>query len=216
MSFGGPRVDEWCTTLRHPSVSLLTGLIANAFGWERQQCDRLTALQARLVVASRIDHAGHLMTDYQTVSMDLVPGHHFYKKEKPPHIRRRTYLSDAVVTLAVGLVGTDEPDLTDCELALRFPARPLFYGRASCFPSQPFVRGISDAADPLTALAAWPRHPRSPTGPLEALVRDTAGTTPLPGDRRDWANGVGVGVTMARLVPVNPVSAPQHLEVAHV
>lgn len=214
MSFGGPRIDELCTTGRHPTVSMITGLLANALGWERHQWWHLEALQRRLILASRLDRPGELLADYQSVELSLVAGHPDHGTERSIHLRQRQYLADAVVTIAIGLRDGADPDLVDCELALRFPARPLALGRAACLPSQPLVRGHLEAATPEAALATWPRHARSDDGALELLVRDD-GPLVLAGDRRDWANGIGVGSTSARRLQVVPPAPLPPPEVAH-
>ena len=48
---------------------MLTGLLANALGWDHRDADSLERLQDRLRFASRLDRAGHPLVDYQTVDL---------------------------------------------------------------------------------------------------------------------------------------------------
>ena len=199
LAFGGAKIDEIGTTLSFPPVSLIAGLMGNALGYDRAQWRELGHLQDRLSVASRIDHQGSLVTDYQTVDLTRVPGHHaFGKDDRGKHQRQRVFLEDWVVTVAVSVEAGTGPDAVDLSLALKAPARPLFIGRKNCVPSAPLYVATIDAGTLDGALSLHPRHARSGDGPLPALWPDVQGARPgrahvVPGDRRDFANGVGVG-----------------------
>ena len=72
MSFGGETVDNIGVTRWFPSSSMLTGLLANALGWDRTDGPRHQALQDRLVFAARIDReppGGVPLTDFQTAQL---------------------------------------------------------------------------------------------------------------------------------------------------
>ena len=60
MSFGTTAVDHRRPVQPWPPVSMLTGLLANALGWQRSDVAALDALQSRIRWAARIDRAGWL------------------------------------------------------------------------------------------------------------------------------------------------------------
>ena len=81
-------------------------------------------------------------------------GHNTYNS---PHIRRRDYLADMVVTVALRLEPEgDTPDLGRLADALQQPARPLFIGRKPCLPSAPIFEGFVEGRTALDALLGWP------------------------------------------------------------
>ena len=49
MAFGGVKIDHVGLTREFPSVSALTGLLANALGWQRDEGERHQDLQNRLI-----------------------------------------------------------------------------------------------------------------------------------------------------------------------
>ena len=69
VSFGAPMVDQNGVVQRFPTLSLLTGLIANALGWEHADAEKLASLQERIRYAARIDRQGEALVDYQTVDL---------------------------------------------------------------------------------------------------------------------------------------------------
>jgi CRISPR system Cascade subunit CasD len=69
MSFGGVLVDQLGRTENCPGLSLITGLLGNALGWDHADASKLEALQKRLRVASRCDHPGEPLVDYHTVDL---------------------------------------------------------------------------------------------------------------------------------------------------
>ena len=69
-------------TGREPSKSGIVGLLAAALGIRRNEPEKLRELNA-LRIGVRIDRAGKLLRDYQTV------------QAKPPYVTSRYYLSDA-------------------------------------------------------------------------------------------------------------------------
>jgi CRISPR system Cascade subunit CasD len=193
MSFGGVKVDERGVTEDAPGLSLLTGLVANALGWEHGDADRLERLQQRLRLAVRRDRAGVLLEDFQTVDLGQdflrggwttrhVPEARGGASGHSTHIRRRQYRADAVFTVAVALdPATEEPTLAAVEAALREPERPLFLGRKPCLPSASLVLGRTTAASLQAAVTAAPL-PRKPGWTAESR---SAGPEP----RTDAENG---------------------------
>lgn len=213
MSFGGVRVDERGVTEEAPGLSLVTGLAANALGWEHRDVERLERLQERLRIAVRRDRPGTLLEDFQTVDLGqpyMEPGWTTWHRPAQrlgasgtgTHIRRRQYWADAVFTVALALEPAAEmPTLGDLERAFREPERPLFLGRKPCLPSSPLVIGATRAATLKEAVSQAPPSPRADG--RDAAVWWPEGDAPPPptaaGDRqpaydlRDWANQVHVG-----------------------
>ena len=155
MSFGGTAVDAIGRTEPCPTLSMLTGLLANALGYDHRDADKTSALQERLRFAARRDHGGETRVEYQTV--DLGQPHmndkHAWttrgyvetrsggsEARYGTHQRYRHFLVDSVFTVALTVLPADEePTIDALERALRWPARPLFLGRKSCIPSAPLV-----------------------------------------------------------------------------
>lgn len=216
MSFGAPMIDQRGFIQDWPALSMLTGLLANALGFDRSEPERHAALQARIRYAARRDRAGQHLQDYQTV--DLGQPHLIAKNNAwttrgrvaerkgafstGTHIRYRDYFADAIYTVALGLVGEGEYDADTVAAALRCPARPLFLGRKPCLPARPIFRKALDAADPLSALLADPKPPKhrfDAVRPIwfspDAGDPDTAGATwlTMTTDTRDWANQIHGG-----------------------
>ncbi len=164
MSFGAPTVDGHGPTQRWPAVSMLTGLVANALGYNRTQASELARLQNRLVWAARIDRPGTLLRDYQTAQLDKRDRGWttFGAPEKrggdeasfnSPSIRHREFWADASIAMAVRLNRAEEsPTIEQVAEALQFPARPLFLGRKNCIPSVPIYVRTVKAANTIAAL----------------------------------------------------------------
>ena len=73
MAFGGETIDNYGVIRPFPSVSMLTGLLANALGWRRIEAERHQRLQDRLVFAARIDREPHgsiHLTDFQSAAIN--------------------------------------------------------------------------------------------------------------------------------------------------
>ena len=153
MAFGGETIDNLGVIRDFPAQSMLTGLIANALGWRREDAAAHDRLQARLVFGTRLDRAGTRFTDFQTASLSKDDrgwttggqpegrggGEGTYKGQ---HLRYRDHHADASVQVALRLEPIEEaPTLDDIAEALRRPARPLFLGRKPCLPSAPLLAG---------------------------------------------------------------------------
>lgn len=224
-SFGTVAVDGLGPTDDFPALSAITGLLANGLGFRRTEGGRLQRLQDRIVFAARRDAEPVLgrMTDFQTALLGAkdkgwtrggvegrAGGGETYKS---PHIRRRDYHADARLTVVLTLREAGEaPTMEDVAAALDRPARPLFIGRKSCLPSEPFLapeeadRWI-EAGTARDALAALPQEdaqvralwPLEEGGEGDRALRVT--------DRRDWANGYHTGartVAEGRIVRSEP------------
>lgn len=164
MSFGTTAVDHRRPVQPWPAASLLTGLLANALGWDRSAVEALDRLQARLRWAARIDRAGVPLHDFQTawlgrhdrgwttrgVVEERDGGPDAYKS---PHLRSRDYRADASVLVALRLdLAEESPTLADLAHALDAPQRPVFLGRKGCPPATRVGLGLVEAVDAVLAL----------------------------------------------------------------
>ena len=208
MAFGGETIDNLGVIRDFPAQSMLTGLIANALGWRREDSAEHDRLQARLVFGARLNRAGTRLTDFQTAELrkddkgwttsgepeGRSGGDKSYKGQ---HLRYRDYHADAAVLIALRLDPADEsPTLEDVVDALQRPARPLFLGRKPCLPTAPLIAGWCDAPNILTSLQE--------AVPLVTSTRQRvlwpAGEGELRGsrqldvcDERNWTSGVHGG-----------------------
>lgn len=236
MSFGAPIVDNQGEIQPHPALSMLTGLLGNALGFDHGEFDRLERLQERLRYASRQDRRGRQIQDYQTVDLSkpymdddrawTTDGHLESRAggsaSEGTHIRYRDYWADAVHTVAVALdAPSQSPALDDLEAALQHPERPLFLGRKPCLPAGTLLAGRMDIESLRDALVEAPLHDRADTGPRYAAwwpVRpdddpphedaplDEDLRRPVT-DRRDWKNQIHVGERWIVNGTVRPDSA---------
>ncbi len=215
MSFGGTAVDAIGRTEPCPTLSMLTGLLANALGYDHRDAEKTSALQERVRFAARRDFGGETRVEYQTV--DLGQPHmndkHAWttrgyvetrsggsEARYGTHQRYRHFLVDSAFTVALTVAPADEgPALDDLERALRWPERPLFLGRKSCIPSAPLVEKQArvQAASLRDAVLAAELVREGAT-----LARvwwpendaDTEGAHRFAlTDRRDWRNQLHVG-----------------------
>lgn len=233
VAFGAPMVDQNGVVQPFPARSLLTGLFANALGYEHREHARTQRLQERVRFAARIDRAGAALVDYQTVDLGLpwmdpeqagwtTRGHIATRggaSSEGTHIRYRHYRADSVHTVAVELGGDEQPSVDALAEALRAPARPLFIGRKACLPAAPLLLGVVDATSALAALASAPRLPprRGDEEPLLAWWDDAFGAEAervlgpfepvVVSDERDWQNQIHTGrrfLTHGRVDPPLP------------
>lgn len=207
MSFGDTAIDELRPTRRLPGRSLLTGLLANALGYEHRDVEALTRLQERVRFAARLDQPGEALVDYQTAELSQddplwttrgVPAERAggAKSYSGPALRYRHYRADSRVTVALTLDPADEdPDLDAIAWALRRPERPLFIGRKGCPPARPIIDGEVDAASLVAALEAVDGKGTIETADTDA---EPAGRGFSLADRRDWRMGYHAGLSRRR------------------
>lgn len=215
IAFGGVAIDHVGVIRDFPARSMLAGLFANALGYRRTEWDRHQALQDRLVFAVRIDHTGGILTDTQNARLEkndrgwttrgIVEGRDG-ASYGAPHRRKRDYHMDSTVTVVLRLDPAEqEPSLDRLAEALARPARPLFFGRKSCMPSQPVLGPVATeifvcaphaygalelapfAGGPAFEVRAlWPVGEGPETGAMVHRVYD------LP-DLRNWRTGLHGG-----------------------
>ncbi len=208
MAFGGETIDNLGVIRDFPAQSMLTGLIANALGWRREEAEAHDRLQARMVFGARLDRAGSRFTDFQTAELGKddrgwtttgqpegrAGGEGTYKGQ---HLRYRDYHADAAVLVALRLEPADEaPTLETIAEALKRPARPLFLGRKACLPAAPLFAGWVEAPDVLGALTEAPlfaanKQPRVLWPAGEGELRSSRGIDLC--DERNWTSGVHGG-----------------------
>lgn len=219
LAFGGEAVDARGVIEDFPASSMLTGLLANALGWQRHHRQALSDLQKRLYYAARIDQEGRDLTDFQTVKLGKddqgwttrgAPegrdgGAGTYNS---PHIRFRDYQADKRVVVALTLQPAEvSPSLAELAQALDQPARPLFLGRKACLPSLPINAGLVTAENLLAALSSLP--PAYGTVATRVLLPENQeavlGDELRPwSDARNWLSGVHGGGRLVRIRSLRP------------
>lgn len=214
ISFGAPIVDNRGVIQPYPALSMMTGLLGNALGFDHSEFDRLERLQERLWYASRQDRRGEKITDFQTVDFSqehldksrawttrgTIEGRST-RLQKQTHIRERDYWADSVHTVAVTLRNPEEhPTVDRLEEAVQHPERPLFVGRKTCLPAAPLHLGRIQADSLVGALETAPLHPRADDRtsyrawwPCEPDDQPDADMVKPVTDRRDWRNQIHVG-----------------------
>lgn len=215
IAFGGETIDNFGVIRDFPALSMVTGLIANALGWDRGDDVLHNRLQERLRLGTRLESSAQHLHEYQTAELfeDDAGWTTFGKPEgraKSPSYsvakngrksltlqRYRDYHADLTALLALRLEpANDFPTLDDVVQALDRPQRPLFIGRKPCLPVGRLVAGWVDAETVLQALQLAP-HTNGMRG-LRAQWPDGEGQ--LTGDRvvdvcdeRNWTSGVHGG-----------------------
>lgn len=229
ISFGAPMVDQNGVVQAFPALSMLTGLFANALGWDHRDVEKLSALQDRIRYAARIDRRGEALVDYQTVDLGKdwmdwekvgwTTRGRLARREgasgKETHQRYRHYRADSIHTVAIALDGEEPPTINDLAAALREPKRPLFIGRKCCLPASPILLHTIEAPSLVGALAMSPRSTRADDGPLLATWWDgddgTAADRPAHvvtvTDERDWRSQTHTGRRPMHEGRVNPPNA---------
>lgn len=218
IAFGGETIDNHGVIRDFPALSMLTGLIANALGWDRGQDVLHNRLQQRLRIGtvlqpsvSRGEETGtRRLVDFQTAELGAADkGWTTWGQPEErrggagsyvgPHLRYRHYHVELTAWVALHLEPADEaPTLEHIATALDRPARPLFIGRKPCLPTGRLVAGWQEAEHVLGALQAWTHHlPAHPAG-WRAQWPDGQGS--LPSDRRsdlcderNWTSGLHGG-----------------------
>ena len=216
-AFGGETIDEHGVTREFPALSMVTGLIANALGWDRGECERHDRLQARLRMGARRDLEPRHLRDYQTARLfqddqgwttsgspeGRKPSSKTYNqvvqgRKSTTQQRYRDYHADLHTLIALRLEPADEaPTLDAIAAAIDRPARPLFIGRKPCMPAARLMAGWCEAEHVLGALRQAPRADREAS---RVLMQWPDGEGTLPGDRvfdlcdeRNWVSGVHGG-----------------------
>lgn len=220
VSFGSTAIDARGFTRDFPAASAITGLLANALGYERQEADRLDRLQARLVFGARREAEPVLgrMTDFQTVRLGATDRGWTTRRRveeraggaatyDSPHIRRRDYHADTRMTVVLRVDPSEvAPTLDEIAAALDRPARPLFIGRKGCLPAEylllPGEARWVEAKDARAALIALPG-----LGVMRAFWPATAESGQEVADRRNWRSGLHGGSRRVEEGFITPVAS---------
>jgi CRISPR system Cascade subunit CasD len=215
-AFGGETIDNHGVIRDFPARSMVTGLLANALGWRREDWANHDRLQTRLRMGARRDLAPHRLEDYQTARLFeddqawTTFGAPEGRAKSPTYTpqrggrkattqqRFRDYHADLVTLVALRLEPEDEtPNLDDLAEALDRPARPLFIGRKPCLPNGRLFAGWREADNLLDALQTFPAIAAEGK---RLAIQWPEGEGRLPGDRllqlcdeRDWRSGVHGG-----------------------
>jgi CRISPR system Cascade subunit CasD len=217
LAYGGETIDNFGVIRDFPALSMLTGLIANALGWDRGDADQHDRLQARLRVGSRIEQPGSRLTEYQTAKLNeddhgwTTRGRLEGRAPSPSYSRGddgrksltlqryRDFHADMSSLVALRLVSAEEaPTLDDIAHALDKPCRPLFIGRKPCVPSARLVLGFAEADHVLGALLTWPALTLKSGETARAQWPDGEGELPNARmlelcDERNWRSGLHGG-----------------------
>jgi CRISPR system Cascade subunit CasD len=221
LAFGGPAVGEVRSTDIFPACSMVTGLIANALGYESGEKERLQRLQESIVMGSRIDQPGDRIMDFQTA--ELGKKNMMWRSDgfgpdvraggegtySGPALRYKHYLADSVVSTVVGFrtpESDESPSVDAVAHALQYPFRVLFIGRYCCIPYSSLFRGIIEAPSVLSALNMLPFQNDTECSQGEwpvSLHQEESGEMMIERqDIRDWRNDIHAG---SRLVWRGPI-----------
>lgn len=150
VAFGGVTIDHIGVTRDFPALSAITGLFANALGYDRSERQAHQNLQDRIVFAARREREPIIgvLRDMQNVQGLGDEKRGWTTRGAPEeraggslasiHRRERDYHPDAGLLVVVTLRDTGSgPTLDTLADALDHPARPLFIGRKPCLPSHP-------------------------------------------------------------------------------
>jgi CRISPR system Cascade subunit CasD len=227
MAFGGETIDNYGVIRHSPALSMVTGLLANALGWRREQWDLHDRLQNRLVMGARRESAGRHLREYQTAQLfeddegwttfGIPEGRAKSSSYSAQPNRRkaltwqryRDYHANLSMLVALRLEPVvEDPGLEDLAHALDYPARPLFIGRKPCLPSRRLFAGWQEGDNVLQILQ---------TAPLLEEVADSLlmqwpdGEGQIKGDRvidlcdeRNWRSGVHGGWRPIREATFHP------------
>lgn len=219
VSFGSVIVDQHGFTDFFPGVSMFTGMIGNSLGWHHSDFEQLQELQNRIDLAARWDVRPKRVIDYHTVDLGspkmcqpgwTTRGEIEHRAGGPgakygTHQRYRHYLTDGLMTVALGLTAEGDPDLDAIREAFERPARPLFLGRKTCLPARPLLDPVNpivagqDLLSIMETVPVWDRYgvPERISGaswvcwtPSE---EERSGKSRLVYDLRDWRNQLPAG-----------------------
>lgn len=167
MSFGGIRIDALPDAYPVPTPSMVSGLIANAFGVTRAQTGLLQRLQDAIAVASGVVRHGTRVVDFQTADLGkphmrgpmwTVSGPVFARAGQgvagKKQLQWRPYVADADIHTVAWPTGDLPWTLEEVAARIAEPARPLFIGRSNCPPVRPLCPGLVEAGDAEAALRA--------------------------------------------------------------
>lgn len=208
MAFGAPTINAKAPTYPFPTLSMVSGLIANALGYDHLERGRTQGIQNKIEIASVAIREGGRLEDFSCAAVDLADetwttygepiGREGAKTSYSSTTQRfPQYIEDGAF---VTFVAVDEsqagPTLGEMAAALARPARPLFIGRKSCVPTARLFAGIVEVDDIAEALVeAATEADRDALGQWpEDWTVPASRTRMVPvSDARDWATRVHGG-----------------------
>jgi CRISPR system Cascade subunit CasD len=216
MAFGAPIVDNYGKTMEFPGLSLLTGLLGNALGYNHDNSSALTYLQRSLRYGVRCDYKGKSCTDYQIADLGgwFMRGECAWTTRNKVHLREgasdtgkhqrwRDYHADASYLVGLYLNADETSDLTIelLQKAIQRPRRPLFIGRKSCLPSAPLCLGIKSYHSLYDLFCSEPSTKDAGGAPSEVwlpeaeehLLEECPYQKVTLYDQRDWVNQIHSG-----------------------
>lgn len=227
VAYGGETIDSHGVVRDFPALSMVTGLLANALGWRREETELHNRLQTRLVMGARREPGGQYLRDYQTALLfendqgwttigvpegrAKSPSYTMQKDGRKALTlqRYRDYHAGLITLVALRLEPPDEfPMLDELAEALDRPARPLFIGRKSCLPNRRLFAGWQDGDSVLQVLQSA-LIPRDASGGFPTQWPDGEGK--MKGDRlvdvcdeRNWTSGLHGGWRPVREATIYP------------
>lgn len=161
-------------TAPEPTKSGVIGLLGCALGYPMGD-ERLVKLSEALRFGVRVEQAGRMLIDFQTITdfLPLADGRYRHsgiktatslqklrkdmEVEPGTIISPRAYLQDAAFLVAFDARQAQSAILADCAYALQQPTWPLFLGRKACVPTRPIFEALlEDYADIEDALCHHP------------------------------------------------------------
>lgn len=139
-SWGYENGFETKLTAKEPTKSGVIGMVAAALGRKRE--DPIDDLVNEIDFGCRIDRAGTLLNDFQTMSWK------YQNEEKASITMQKYYIQDGVFVVGLHLTNMDLAKKI-CD-AFKAPKFPLYLGRKCCIPTQPIFLWVS----PLSLLEA--------------------------------------------------------------
>lgn len=221
VSFGDETIDNRGMVRDFPALSMLTGLVANALGWDRCEGARLDRLQGRIDFAAARLRPGHRRQDYQTARLfekdaGWTNRNHPEGRASSPsftwdaawaaergqrvksltHQRYRDFDADSDVLVALALTPADDaPTLKQITEALLRPERPLFIGRKPFLPSGPILRSCGiEGTDAIGALCLALEQRAEKPVPKSVAVQWSPGPQDIPGQWRQATSTLGLRV----------------------
>jgi CRISPR system Cascade subunit CasD len=161
-------------TQPEPTKSGIVGLLGCALGYPMYDPRLETELDAGLRCGVRVEGAGQVMEDYQTITDFLPTAEGSFKHgggtavslgrlrasaDTAPAtiVSPRFYLQDAAFLVALEERDTHPGLLGRCTQALRQPTWPIFLGRKCCIPTRPILEVLTE--EYLGIEDALSRHP---------------------------------------------------------
>ena len=146
-SWGGRTIGRFRRTESVPTKSGVLGLLGAALGLSRQQLNARLEELNQLTMSVRVDRAGHIEEDYQTVGakVGVLAANGVIKEtagtgEVEAIISPREFLIDASFLV---LLQGDSRLIEKLSAALQVPQWPLFLGRKRCVPGVPVFAGVT-------------------------------------------------------------------------